>query len=501
MINNKNDEEFLDIVKMRKIISLEDYSIQQDGIIYKIVLKELENIINIKYNKYELDLNLNDFNSKTKKYYTTLNDCYKFLSSQFQDNNITIKMILNLKYFIFSYYDKETNKDINFQLIYKEKSEDSALSEIVNNNNYLLGLIKILKDELNEFKNNNSFNKKETFKAPKNITYISDIINNSFAGYSYEDSFIIFQSIDNIIQLVYATKEKTIISYDLEQKRNIAKRFKAHKHFITNFKYIFDRVNNKDFVMSLSKKDNNIKIWNANSWEIISEIIDVNKNNFLYSACFLQNDNDIFIITSNGKNLQSYQTNETFENMKLYTLKGEFIKEINDTNDSTYFIDTYYDNNLSKIFIVTGNYNYVKSYDFDNNKLYHKYFENNNGIHPSVIINKIGEKIKLIESCEDGNIRIWGFHSGDLIRKINTENNNLYGICLWNENYIFVGCKDQSIKLIELKNGLLIKNLKGHNGRIISFKKIILPNNKECLLSQGLDGTIKLWTYSENERI
>jgi hypothetical protein len=270
MINNKNDEEFLDIVKMRKIISLEDYSIQQDGIIYKIVLKELENIINIKYNKYELDLNLNDFNSKTQKYYTTLNDCYKFLSSQFQDNNITIKMILNLKYFIFSYYDKETNKDINFQLIYKEKSEDSALSEIVNNNNYLLGLIKILKDELNEFKNNNSFNKKETFKAPKNITYTSDIINNSFAGYSYEDSFIIFKSIDNIIQLVYATKEKTIISYDLEQKRNIAKRFKAHKHFITNFKYIFDRVNNKDFVMSLSKKDNNIKIWNANSWEIIS---------------------------------------------------------------------------------------------------------------------------------------------------------------------------------------------------------------------------------------
>jgi len=498
MINYKNDEELLENEKMRKINSLEDFSIQQDGIIYKIVLKELEDIINIKNNKYELDLNLNDFNSKTKKDFTSLNDCYKFLVSQFQDNNITIKMLLNTKYLIFSYYDQETNQDIDFKLIYEERNEESSLSELVKNYNELFSAYQNLKEEVEEMKKN-SLSKKELLKASKNITFSSDVINNSFAGYSYEDSFIVFKSIDDITQLVYATKEKTIISYDLEKKRNIASRFKAHKNFITNFKYIFDEENNKDVVISLSKKDNNIKIWNANSWEMISEIINVNKNNFLYSACFLQNDNDIFIITSNGKNLQSYQTNEIFENMKLYNLKGEFIKEINETNDSTYFIDSYYDDNLSKIFIVTGNYNYVKSYDFDNNKLYHKYFENNNGIHPSVIINKIGEKIKLIESCEDGNIRIWGFHSGQLIRKINTENNNLYGICLWNENFIFVGCKDQSIKLIELKNGLLIKNLKGHNGRIISFKKMVLQNNQECLLSQGLDGTIKLWTNSENE--
>ena len=85
------------------------------------------------------------------------------------------------------------------------------------------------------------------------------------------------------------------------------------------------------------------------------------------------------------------------------------------------------------------------------------------------------------------------FHSGDFIRKINTDNNNLYGICLWNENYIFVGSKDQNIKLIDLKNGLIIKNLEGHNGRIISFKKIILSDNTEQLYSQGLDGKIKLW--------
>ena len=147
--------------------------------------------------------------------------------------------------------------------------------------------------------------------------------------------------------------------------------------------------------MSVSKKDNNIKIWNANKWELISDIFNVNQKNFLYSACFLKDNDNISILTSNGKNLQQNQMHENFENIKIYDLKGNLIKEIEETNDCAYFINIYYDNNLNKNFIVTGNFNYVKSYDFDNNRLYHKYFENNNGIHPSVIINKIGEKIKL----------------------------------------------------------------------------------------------------------
>ena len=296
--------------------------------------------------------------------------------------------------------------------------------------------------------------------------------------------------------MAYTTKEKKLIIYDINSKNELFKSEERHNNYITNIKHIYDKTNKMDVVMTISKKDNNIIIWNATDWKKECEIHNANEKNFLYSACFLQEMNEIKILTSNGKNLQAYQTNENFENMKLFNLKGELIKEINDTNDCTYFVDIYYDKNSSKIFILTGNYNYVKSYIYETNEtvsLYHKYYECNNGIHPSVIVNTFERKIKLIESCEDGIIRIWGFHSGDFIRKINTDNNNLYGICLWNENYIFVGSKDQNIKLIDLKNGLIIKNLEGHNGRIISFKKIILSDNTEQLYSQGLDGKIKLW--------
>ena len=62
-----------------------------------------------------------------------------------------------------------------------------------------------------------------------------------------------------------------------------------------------------------------------------------------------------------------------------------------------YFIDIYYDNDLFKNYIITGNKGYIKSYDYNKNKLYHKYQENSNndGLgHMSFIINK---KIKLIE--------------------------------------------------------------------------------------------------------
>ena len=402
-----------------------------------------------------------------------------------------IRSVFLKKELVLTFFDE---RERNLELLFSKsaKSETTKLNEIID---YSLSDIEKIKEKLDNLDINKLTQIKER-KNPINIEFSSDIIKNSFANYSYESSFFVFKSINNQLELAYTTKEKKLIIYDINSKNELFKSEERHNNYITNIKHIYDKTNKMDIVMTISKKDNNIKIWNATDWKMETEITNANEKNFLYSACFLNDMNEIKILTSNGKNLQAYQTNENFENMKLFNLKGELIKEINDTNDCTYFVDIYDDKNSSKIFILTGNYNYVKSYIYETNEtvsLYHKYYECNNGIHPSVIVNTFEQKIKLIESCEDGNIRIWGFHSGDFIRKINTDNNNLYGICLWNENYIFVGCKDQNIKLIDLKNGLIIKNLEGHKGRIISFKKIILSDNTEQLYSQGLDGKIKLW--------
>ena len=81
-----------------------------------------------------------------------------------------------------------------------------------------------------------------------------------------------------------------------------------------------------------------------------------------------------------------------------------------------------------------------------------------------------------------------------MIKKIIVGNDLLNGICLWNNNFLFVGCKDSTIKLVSLKKGKIIKDLNGHNNSVLTLKKINHPKYGECLLSQGKENDqIKIW--------
>ena len=139
------------------------------------------------------------------------------------------------------------------------------------------------------------------------------------------------------------------------------------------------------------------------------------------------------------------------------------------------------------------------SYDYSENKLYYKYYDKgNNGGHDSIIIDENKGIIKLIESSGDGFIRIWKFHNGQLLNKINTGNNELRGLCLWNSNYIFVGCTDNTIKLVEMENGIVLKSLTGYNNEVCTIKKIKHPTFGECILTQGWENEqIRLWVNNK----
>ena len=162
------------------------------------------------------------------------------------------------------------------------------------------------------------------------------------------------------------------------------------------------------------------------------------------------------------------------------------------------FIDIYYDNILYKNYIITGNFGNIKSFDYNNNILYQKYIDikhkDINSYH-SIIVKKIKEMVKLFASCEDGNIKIWNFHSGFLLNKIKINNEGLTGISLWNDNYLFVGGDDKLIQLIDINNGIVLKKLSGHENIVLTIKKIIHPKFGECLISQNLnESKIKFWT-------
>ena len=282
-----------------------------------------------------------------------------------------------------------------------------------------------------------------------------------------------------------------MICFDLSKNKKVIE-IKNKDYYFTNYRHYLNKNNKRDLIMSLSW-ENILKIWDTYNWEIILNINKVNILGYLISGCFLYDNNQDLIITSNC----NYEG--TSEPIKIFDFNGNKIKEINDSKEKTLFIEVYYDEIFSKNFIISCNFNYIKSYNYQNNKLYNKYYDNLNEGHLSAVINKNKENIQLIESCIDGNIRIWDFHSALLLTKIKVSDKYLYGLCLWNEKYLFVGCEDKTIKLIDLLNKKKINSLIGNKNGILTVKKIIHFEYGESLICQGFSNdTIKLLINENN---
>ena len=154
----------------------------------------------------------------------------------------------------------------------------------------------------------------------------------------------------------------------------------------------------------------------------------------------------------------------------------------------------YYDNKTSKNYIISANNGNVKSFDFKENELYNIYNDGTYFNHNSVVINSKEDIVKLIESCNDGNIRIWNFHSAQLLNIIHITDKYLIGLCLWNNDYLLVGREDTIITIIDLNKEFIVNQLTGHNNSVLTIKNIIHPQYGKILISQGCgnDG-IKLW--------
>ena len=338
---------------------------------------------------------------------------------------------------------------------------------------------KIIDKKLNKFNNDSN---------PENIKYLNGRISDSFMRTCQDNSFCVFKSIDNILYLIYQNKQKSIISYNLIDNIVMNEIKNPHRYYyIDMLNHYFDEMNKRDLLLSFH--DINIKLWNINNWELL---LNFNTLSQIYSASFL-NDNKIIYIILFCEN----------EKTNIYDCKGNFIKKLNDFNTIVYFSDVYFDKKMDKTFILIGNKCFSKSYDYKQDKLYYKYSdinyndpENTYVARPSLLINEKNKIIEFIESCWDGYIRIWNFHLGQLLNKIKIINGRLEGICLWNKRFLFVGCEDTFIKLIDLKKGLIVNELTKDKQGGYTLRKISIPNYGKCLLSMGGDKcNILIWTY------
>ena len=325
-----------------------------------------------------------------------------------------------------------------------------------------------------------------------NMILLKEITCNSFSEWIFENSFIIFRSINDLYLLIYATDLKSIICYDMIHFKILTEIKNAHDEYITNFNHCYYPKIKNDLIMSVSRNDNNIKIWEIKYFQCLLNLKNINKDGLLNSASFLKYDNNINIITCNRN-----WTNP--EPIKIFNLNGKNIREIKNSDKNSFFIDVYYENknNKSQIYILTGNEGSVISYNYTENQKYNEYFEKNekNIFHHSIIIIENEDMTKMIESSDgSGIIRIWDFHSAQILKKIKVSNNSLRGVCLWNNNILFVGCGDKTIKIMELESGKIINSLIGHKNNVCSFKIIIHPKYGKCVVSQGYQNDqIKIW--------
>ena len=439
-----------DINKEYKENNKKIFKLSYNNIIYDIYIEKKEQQIIFKYEEYFIELNkqklikINDIFLNT-----SINDIYDLFCNLYKNNNVKINNIITKEKITLLFQFLETDENIKIDLIY-------------NNNE--------------EFINNDS-----------NLTFYDNISTDAY-GCSVDNIFITFKSKSNIIYLVYSNLKKSIIAYNLNKMQIEAEIKKAHNDYIDNFRYSYNIKNKKDIILSLSSGDNNIKIWDINNWECIYNLNNIYKVGIILSACFLINENINYIITCNC----------FLYDIMVIDFNGNKIKQINNSSNYTIFIDTYFDIQQSKYYIITGNKNNVKSYDYHTNEHYKTYSDNFSTHHRSIIIYDDNAIVKIIFPCEEGFIRIFNFHSGILLKKININNEGLIGISLWNKDNLFVGCKNKSIKLIDLKKEKIIKNFIGHNHWVCSLKKIKTSNLGECLITQALDNKIKLWSIQNN---
>ena len=550
--NESNGDSKLIIVEPNKseeiIIESSSFTLKMKDLIYSITIcKTKTSIIFISQN-YELKLNLKEFIYTNILFNVckTIDDVYKLLITLFNKKKVRLieikeNQMLTIELTIKNYKDDEES-EINLILLYKNQNKDFIINDLYNKYNSLqnemskmksdynrinsklnktIYEINKLKEDFSQNQNDNNSNRNSNVSSnnqsalskklfdvePTNLNSVYNLVDDSYNIDYLDNTFTLYNSKNDCLYLVYATENKSIKCYSFGQQKIIKEIKNAHDDYITNFRYCFHKKNDKDLIMSISGWINNIKIWDGDSWNCLLNISNVNNNGYLFSSAFLiiktpvsnnsinhKYNEEYFIISSNRNHLG------TSEQIKIFDLNGKLLSKFPESNDNTCFIDSFCEKEKAgnkenlKYYIFTGNTGYVKAYDYFNKKLFKKYHEKDNkSDHLCVIIKKLEDVIKLIESCADGFIRIWDFHNADLIGKIDCKN-GLLGICIWNGDFLFTGCKDNTIKLIDIKNLKIVKSLSGHNNYVCTIRKIVHPKYGGCIISQSWhNDDIKIW--------
>ena len=318
------------------------------------------------------------------------------------------------------------------------------------------------------------------------LKFAKDIAKNGPDYSGASQMFAVFKSLKGDAILAWPTKERSLELYDLEKETLIKSIKNAHSSEIYCVRHFVDIKSNSDLLIT-SSYDKSLKIWNIeNNDTPLLTIENAHSNGFSFSPCILSNEklSENYIISGADD-----------EYIKIFDFKGKFLDKQIKVGDYVNFLDTYYETEKGKIFIINGTSRGLKVHDFDDCSIYNTYYEKEQSAHAYIILykNESKNRMELIDADMKGFIRIWDFHSAKLLKTIKMET-IVNGICLWDNRYLATSGRDTLIKLVDLRSKKIIKKLSGHEKETLSVKKIHLSKYGDCLVSLDRNGIIKLWS-------
>jgi len=319
------------------------------------------------------------------------------------------------------------------------------------------------------------------------IKKISDHCGRGSNSYVY-DGICFFLSKQNDYVLSYIDSNsgnKSIIFYDINNNKEIKRFNNAHEKPIHTIRY-FD-YNLYDIILTTSNNDD-IKLWNYNEGLNILTISKIfNESNGVYSSCLLF-DINLFYIICIGE----------FDYIKIYNSSGNFIKNIGNKDENRRYINIFEIN--EKKYIISGGTKGINVFNYPSFTNYNCFIEgNDSNYHNYAKIIKNNNIYYLIDVGAFNKIKIWDFFKKNLIKCISSNSNSmLYGFIIINNIYLIIGSNDQNIKIFDINNGKLIRDIKKHSSYILGIKPVIDINNNKYFVSYGNDKNIYLWCLNQN---
>ena len=362
---------------------------------------------------------------------------------------------------------------------------------------------------MNNINTNNISEEQLSNSPPPYFTFIENIYTECDSDYGLNESFDIFKSeLNGNNYLIVANKNNNNIDIINIESNKLIKSIKNNPSKFIYIKYFQKIETKKNYLITINIK-NAINIYEfseENNFEKINLLLTIitkkefnNTFNFINGTLIFNikiNSKlfDILLVSSRARYMEEYPT-------LIYNIKnGQELKEISHTKKNmTRFMIPWYNKNDDNYYLIELCEELLIVINILYNNIYAKLDEEKFKSFNTGFVHELNDIDFLFVADSCGQIQVFNLFSKEICFKIdvrkNKSNIRLYGLILWNYNYLIVNDdNNKSIIVIDLKNKYIIgSTYNEHNDSVRCIKRIRHKKYGECLITGGDDHFIKLF--------